>query len=125
MKYSVNKEEKYTLLTLHEEKLDALKAPRLKSELVTLFQSGTENLILDLSEVKYVDPSGLSAILIANRLAKEVNGQFVLAKLGEHVQKLIKISKLDTVLDILPTVEEAIDAVFLGEIEKDLGNDEA
>ncbi len=125
MKYSISKEEKYTLITLNEDKLDSLKAPRLKSELVTLFQAGTVNLILDLSEVKYVDSSGLSAILVANRLAGEVSGQFVLAGLGDHVMKLIKISKLETVLDILPSVEEAIDSVFLGEIEKDLGKEES
>ncbi len=124
MKYSISKEEKYTLISLEEEKLDSLKAPRLKSELVTLFQAGTVNLILDLQHVKYVDSSGLSAILVANRLAKEVEGQFIMAGLGEHVMKLIKISKLESVLEILPTVEEAVDAVFLSEIEKDLGKEE-
>lgn len=124
MKYSIDKEEKYTLITLDEDKLDSLKAPRLKSELVTLFQTGTVNLILNLTHVKYVDSSGLSSILVANRLAGEVNGQFVMAGLGDHVMKLIKISKLDNVLEILPTVEEAVDAVFLREIEKDLGKEE-
>ena len=34
--------------------------------------------------------------------------------------KLIKISQLNNVLNILPTVEEAIDAIFLKEIESDL-----
>jgi len=34
--------------------------------------------------------------------------------------KLIKISQLDSVLNIMPKVEEAIDAVFMHEIEKDL-----
>jgi hypothetical protein len=34
--------------------------------------------------------------------------------------KLIKISQLDTVLELVPTVEEAVDAVFMHEIENDL-----
>jgi anti-sigma B factor antagonist len=38
--------------------------------------------------------------------------------------KLISISKLESVLNILPTVEEAIDRVFLHEIEQDLTNKE-
>ena len=38
--------------------------------------------------------------------------------------KLITISKLETVLTILPTVEEGIDRVFLHEIESDLTNKE-
>ncbi|NME71574.1 STAS domain-containing protein [Flammeovirga aprica] len=124
MRFSVNKSEKYTVLIPEEEKLDSLKAPQLKAEIVTMFQSGTENLIIDLSNVKYVDSSGLSSILVANRLAGEVNGRLVLAGLNEHVMKLIKISKLETVLNLLPTVQEAIDSVFLHEIEKDIEGEE-
>lgn len=124
MRFSVNKSEKYTVLIPEEEKLDSLKAPQLKAEIVTMFQSGTENLIIDLSNVKYVDSSGLSSILVANRLAGEVNGRLVLAGLNEHVMKLIKISKLETVLNLLPTVQEAVDSVFLHEIEKDIEGEE-
>jgi anti-anti-sigma regulatory factor len=51
-------------------------------------------------------------------------GLFVICHINEHVMKLMKISQLDTVLNILPTVEEAIDAVFLNEIESTLGDDE-
>jgi len=124
MKYSIEKTEKYTKLTLDEENLVTLTAPRLKSELVTLYQSGTINLILDLSKVKYVDSSGLSAILVANRMSKEVGGYLVLVGVTDHVMKLVKISKLDNVLNILPTIEEAVDAIFLNEIEKDLEEDD-
>ena len=36
--------------------------------------------------------------------------------------KLIKISQLDSVMTLLPTSEEAVDAVFMNEIERDLNN---
>ncbi|WP_020527415.1 STAS domain-containing protein [Flexithrix dorotheae] len=124
MKYSIEKSEKYTKLLLNEEKLDTLKAPSLKSEIITLYQSGTINLILNLSNVKYVDSSGLSAVLVANRLSKEVGGYLVLVGVTDHVMKLVKISKLDHVLNILPTEEEAVDAIFLNEIEKDFNGEE-
>lgn len=120
MKFSLDKEEKYTILSLHEEKLDTTIAPNLKSEFVTLNAEGVKNLILDLSNVKYTDSSGLSAILVGNRLFKEVEGAFILTRLNEHVFKLIKISQLQNVLDVMPTVEEAVDLVYLSEIEKDL-----
>lgn len=124
MQYAVDKSERYTTITLHEEKLDTLIAPKLKTEFVTMFESGTSNLILGLSGVKYVDSSGLSAILVANRIAKEKNGCLVLIGVQDHVMKLISISKLDQVLMILPTKEEAVDAIFLNEIEKDLSSEE-
>ncbi len=120
MKYSIDKQEKYTLLRLNEEKLDSSIAPQLKSEMVTLHAEGVRNIILDLSEVKYTDSSGLSALLVGNRILQEDNGIFVLTRLSDHTAKLIKISQLDSVLHILPTVEEGIDAVFMHEIEKDM-----
>jgi len=120
MKYSIDKQEKYTLLQLNETKLDATVSPQLKSEFVTLNAEGNKNIIADLSQVKYIDSSGLSAILIANRLCQDANGSFILAGVTDHVMKLIKISQLDTVLELVPTVEEAVDAVFMNEIEGDL-----
>jgi anti-sigma B factor antagonist len=124
MKYSVDKQEKYTLLRLNEEKLDSNIAPQLKSEMVTLHAEGIRNVILDLSEVKYTDSSGLSALLVGNRILQEDNGIFILTKLSDHTLKLIKISQLDSVLHILPTVEEGIDAVFMHEIEKDMKDED-
>jgi len=124
MKYTIDKQEKYTLLRLHEEKMDSSIAPNLKSEMVTLHAEGTRNIILDLTEIKYTDSSGLSALLVGNRIFQEEGGIFVLACLSDHTMKLIRISQLDSVLNILPSVEEAIDAVFMHEIEKDMKDGE-
>lgn len=120
MKYTVDKQEKYTLLQLNEDKLDTHLAPQLKSEFITLHAEGVKNIILDLSDVKYTDSSGLSALLVGNRTFHQNDGYFALSCLSDHVMKLIKISQLDGVLNITPSVEEAIDAVFMNEIENDL-----
>ncbi|MDX5436547.1 MAG: STAS domain-containing protein [Pontibacter sp.] len=124
MKYTIDKKENYTIITIDEKKLDTSIAPDLKSEFVKLNAEGINNLILDLNDVKYTDSSGLSSILIANRLCNSSNGLLILTGLQDHVMKLITISKLESVLNILPTVEEAIDRVFLHEIEQDLTNKE-
>lgn len=124
MKYTIDKQEKYALLRLHEEKMDSSIAPNLKSEMVTLHAEGARNIILDLTEVKYTDSSGLSALLVGNRIFQEEGGIFILACLSDHTMKLIRISQLDSVLNILPSVEEAIDAVFMHEIEKDMKDGE-
>lgn len=120
MKYTIEKKEKYSLLQLHEEKLTSVISPDLKSELVKLNAEGVKSIILDLTDVKYADSSGLSSILVGNRLCDNEGGIFILAGLSDHVLKLIKISHLDTVLNLLPTVEEAVDAVFMNELEKNL-----
>ena len=55
-----------------------------------------------------------------HRLCKNVNGSFVLTGLQESVSKLVSISQLDTILNITPTLNEAVDFVFMEEVEKDL-----
>lgn len=123
MRFFLDKQERYTLMKIQEENLNAALAPQLKSELVVLANEGVPNLIIDLSEVKYVDSSGLSAILTADRLWK--SGTFVLTGVqSDAVRKLIEISRLDTVLRIIPTVEESIDFVFMEEIERQLKNEQ-
>ena len=124
MKFTTDKKEKYTLLALHEENLNSLIAPNLKSEFVFLRNEGVHNLILDLTNVDYVDSSGLSAILTANRIWKGF-GTFILTGINSpSVEKLIKISRLETILTIIPTVEESIEFIFMDEIEKELQEDD-
>jgi anti-sigma B factor antagonist len=120
MKFTLDKTDRYTIFRLHEENLNSILAPDLKSEFVFFSNEGVRNLILDLSDVKYVDSSGLSAILTANRLWKDY-GCFVLTGANHPaVKKLIEISRLESILTIIPTTEEAIDYVFMEDIEKEL-----
>lgn len=126
MKISLDKKEKYSILKLEEENLNSVIAPDIKSEFVFLRNEGVVNLIFDMKDIKYVDSSGLSAILTANRLWNG-HGAFVLTHV-EHpaVQKLIEISRLQTILTIVPTLEESIDYVMMEELQKELtkGEDE-
>ena len=118
--FTINKKDKYTLLTIHAEKLDSRVAPSLKSELVMINAGGEKNLIIDLRECRYCDSSGLSAILIGNRLCKNVKGTFVLTGLQDSVSKLISISQLDSVLQITPTLDEAVQLLYMDEVERGL-----
>lgn len=124
MKYTIDKQDTYCIFKLNEPKLDSTLAPTLKTELITLHAEGTKNIILDLSEVNYTDSSGLSSLLVGNRTYQQEGGIFILAALSEHTTKLIKISQLDGVLNILPTVEEAVDAAMLHNLENDLKDKE-
>lgn len=108
MEFKIQKLENHTLIEALEEKLDTNVAPSLKSELVLISGNGEKNIILDLSGCRYCDSSGLSAILVANRLCKNANGTFVLTGLTDAVERLITISQLDTVLNIAYSREEAV-----------------
>ncbi len=118
MEFNIEKQKNYTLIQVLAEKLDTNVAPSLKSELVLISGKGEKNIILDLSKVKYCDSSGLSAILVANRLCKNASGTFVLTGLNDAVDRLITISQLDTVLNIAYSNGEAEDIIQVEEENK-------
>lgn len=120
MKFTVDKREKFCILTLDDDKLLSANAPQLKSELAVLNAEGYKNLILDMGIVQVVDSSGLSAILIGNRLCKDSNGTFVLAQPNDNFKKLIEISQLQPVLNIIPSLDEAEDFVMMEELEREM-----
>lgn len=118
MEFKISKLENHSLIEVLEEKLDTNIAPTLKSELVLISGNGERNIILDLSSCRYCDSSGLSAILVANRLCKNANGAFVLTGLTDAVERLITISQLDTVLSIAYSKNEAVEMIRKAESEK-------
>ncbi len=111
MNFQTKQFPQYCLISISAEKLDSKVSPDLKSELVVLESNGAKNIIIDLSSTRYCDSSGLSAILIGNRLCKTNGGLLVLCNPQESVKKVISISKLDTVLCIKDTMAEA-EAMF-------------
>jgi len=120
MKITYDKQQQYTYMKLNEENLNSVLAPHVKSEFVSLQSNGTKNLIMDFSEVAYVDSSGLSAILTAERIFKE-EGVFVLTGINsESVKKLISISRLEDILNIVPTMDEAKEFVMMTDLENEL-----
>ena|SRR5690606_8118706 len=123
MKFSVDKHEKYVLIRLDESKLNSLISPQLKSELILTNTEGQRNIILDMSPVKYADSSGLSSLLVGHRLCKNSDGVFILTGINDAVKRLLTISQLDTVITVVPKVEEAIDLIFMEEIEKELNRE--
>jgi len=92
------------------ERLDTESAPELKGLLTFENKQGHNKILLDLSNTKFCDSSGLSAILVANRLCKDTNGVFVLTGIHPNVGKMIEIAQLDRVLLIHDTIENSLKA---------------
>lgn len=111
MDFQVENKNTHSIVTAKCERLNAANAPALKAELIGLNKNNVNNIIIDLSSVKYSDSSGLSAILTANRLCKDASGKFVLCGLHPTVQKLIEIAQLHRVLVISDNSKEAEKAI--------------
>lgn len=118
MKYSVNKQDRYTIFQLEEEKLDSVVAQNLKLEIIKLSVQGVVNLILDLSQLRWTSEEGLSAILRVNDLIKP-NGIFALAgPIQSQVRYVIEIAHLDRAFYIASSKEDAIAYIFREELRQ-------
>ncbi len=92
-------------------KLTALNADELKEAFQTLNKNNVNSIVFDLTETKYCDSSGLSAILLGNRLCKDTNGHFILCGLQPAVLKVIQIAQLDKVFQITENQETALNTL--------------
>jgi len=120
MNFITEKGDNFTTITVNVGKLNGPLAPELKGLLVEATAGKIKNIALDLSKVQYCDSSGLSALLVGNRICSKVGGTFVVCCLNDMVQKLVNISQLENVLNITPTLQEAHDFIIMEEVAKDL-----
>ena len=123
MNFSIEEADKTTIVRVEAEKVGGVISPELKAKFVELNANGHRNIVFNMANAKYCDSSGLSAILVGNRLSKNAGGTFVVCNPNEMVNKLIQISQLESILNITPTEQEAIDFVLMEEVNRELEND--
>ena len=110
MNFEVKRIDDIAIFKLNEKRLDTNFSGLVKGEFTILMQvEGVTKLVIDLSEVESCDSSGLSALLVANRLINGNNGSIRIASPSKKVDQLIKISQLDRVLPVCNTLNEAIE----------------
>lgn len=110
MHFTIDQKDGVTIFKLNETRLDSLNAGQLKAEFLILAQPNVESLILDLSQVSYVDSAGLSALLLAERQQSAHGGDVRLVGVNENVKSLLRITQLDRIFPMYATVTEAIQA---------------
>jgi anti-sigma B factor antagonist len=110
MNYEIKKVDDITIFKLNEKRLDTNISGLVKGEFTLLLKvEGAGKLIIDLSDVETCDSSGLSAILVANRILNTTGGSMRIAAPSEKVYSLIRITQLDRVLEVCETVDEAFE----------------
>jgi anti-sigma B factor antagonist len=72
---------------------------------------GATQIVLDLTEVSYVDSAGIGELVSAYTSVTSRGGKLVLAGLTKRVADLLKITKLYTVFQVFDTADEAITAL--------------
>ena len=109
MKFEIQTEEDFSIMTLKSERLDSKVAPELKSQFIVLANtSDSGHLILDLSAISFADSSGLGALLLAQRLYRDLDRNLVICNVPDRIRKLLAISQLDHAFTIASDINEGI-----------------
>jgi hypothetical protein len=120
MNYSLQKKEQYAYINLEEPAFadDIPSAFEEKSR--ELFREGFNNLIVNMEVTKSIDTNGTAILKKINRLCINDLGMLVIVTRDDDFIDLLESLKIPD-LNVLPTQEEAIDAVFMNNLENEFG----
>ncbi len=79
----------------------------LRSSLRSLAEKDNNFAIVNLVKTNFLSSAALGVLLSANALFERQNGKIVLCSPNDYILNLFKITKLDLILDILPTIKDA------------------
>lgn len=88
-------------------RIDASSAVQFKNQMLDIIQSGKNTIILDLSEVDFIDSSGLGA-LVSSRKTMGSKGDIVLCDVSERVLNIFKVTRMNKVFKIFNSKDEAL-----------------
>ena len=88
--------------------IDLFTAPEFKQRMSVPIDAGRSRLIVDLSETSFIDSSSLGVLIGAHRRLKLRGGALLVVCENEAITKTFKITGLDGVFTLAPTVEAAL-----------------
>lgn len=99
----------HTVLAVGGE-VDVYTAPRLRERLLELIDDGARRVVVDLGRVDFLDSTGLGVLVGAMKRLRLAEGSFALVCDKEPLLKIFRITALDQVFPLHPTVDAAISA---------------
>lgn len=97
----------HLLLCLHGE-LDLESSPTFRDRLADLIENRRQPIVIDLSELRFVDSSGLAALVATLRLPEGQRPRVVLPSSDGAVSRVLRTTRLDTLLGVHLSVEAAL-----------------
>ncbi|MFA7331879.1 MAG: STAS domain-containing protein [Candidatus Delongbacteria bacterium] len=107
MKISAESRDNLVVLTLKGNLLGGPDADSFYNEVKSFLDKGNRQFVLDLSNVKLMNSSGLGILIKALKPVREAGGDFHLASVTEKIDSLFMITKLYQVFKSFPDVEQA------------------
>jgi len=88
--------------------IDVTNAGKVRRLLYAALATGAPIVVADLTAIRYCDSMGLRALVLAHQRAAANGAQLRVAVSAEEILRIMAITKLDTVLRIYPSPEEAV-----------------
>ncbi len=86
--------------------VDLATSPELDIAIISALESGTESVVVDLSDVSFMDSSGLGVIVRGLKRCREADKELDLVITNERVLKVFGITGLDQVIPIHASIED-------------------
>ena len=99
-----------TTIKILEARLDAANAPELRAKVHEMIKSGSQRIILDISEVEFMDSSSLGTMVSILKMVGG-SGDLVVAGAKGIVADLFKLTRMDKVFRMTADAESAIDVI--------------
>lgn len=97
--------------------LDIATSPTVRASLLEASGRGDHRLIVDLTDVEFLDSTGLGALIGAQRRANEVGGELRLVVKEGQIVRLLRITGLLKIFAVYPTLEDAVgDGARVGDL---------
>ena len=88
--------------------VDVFTAPGLDAELDAVIADGHCRLVIDLSDVAFLDSTGLGVLVKVPKHSREAGGWLHLVVTGDRIRKIFEITGLDASIPIFDTAQDAI-----------------
>ncbi len=88
--------------------IDLSRSGEFQQALLGVLDEGPDRIVVDLADVPYMDSSGVASLVKLLSRARREEVVLRLAGPGDRVRSIFEITRLDTVFDIYPGVEEAL-----------------
>jgi len=88
--------------------LDARSANVFRDQISTLIAAGATRFVVEAAQLRFVDSTGLGALLYLRRFAKQGKGDVRIAAAGRELLALLDLSGLRTIFDACPDVATAL-----------------
>jgi anti-sigma B factor antagonist len=87
--------------------VDLRTSPQLREVLLKVAQSKPKRLIIDLSDVDYMDSSGVGTMVEVKRLIERAGGRLILVALQPRVRSVFEVTQLERFFDIANNINDA------------------